>query len=489
VPCSLHVQSDPSLLEQVLRNLISNALKYTKRGKVLIGCRRRQGAISIEIWDTGIGMPNDELQAIFEEYHQLDNDARERNRGLGLGLTIVKRLVKLLDHRIHVRSRLGMGSVFALEVMVPVEGAALPSTAPEMAETLAAVSGQRQGGSILVVEDDPDVRELVEFLLTSEGHQVMSAVDGHEAIELVAEGKMDPTLVLADFNLPKGMNGLQLAARLREKLGHQVPVIILTGDISTATMLDIDRQHCVQLSKPVKLQQMMQAIQRQLAMPVEPVTIELAPRSAPTLNQNTDTIYVVDDDTNICDGFRAVLESAGHVVETFATSEAFLKAYQPGRGGCLLVDGYLPGLNGLQLLHRLRGSGDRLPAIMITGSSDVQMAVQTMKAGASDFIEKPVSAPELIASVRRALDQSHDLNKAIAWRADAAGHIANLTSRQRQIMDMVLAGHPSKNIAADLGISQRTVENHRAEIMKKTGSKSLPALARLALAASGSGPT
>lgn len=490
MPCSLCVQSDPSLLEQVLRNLISNALKYTKHGKVLIGCRRRRGAISIEIWDTGIGMPNDELQAIFEEYHQLDNDARERNRGLGLGLTIVKRLVKLLDHRIHVRSRLGMGSVFALEVMVPVEGVALPSTTPPgMAETLAAVSGQRRGGSILVVEDDPDVRELVELLLTSEGHQVMSAVDGHEAIELVAGGKMDPTLVLADFNLPKGMNGLQLAARLREKLGHQVPVIILTGDISIATMLDIDRQHCVQLSKPVKLQQMMQVIQRQLTMPAEPVTIELAPGSAPTLNRNTDTIYVVDDDTNICDGFRAVLESAGHVVETFATSEAFLKAYQPGRGGCLLVDGYLPGLNGLQLMHRLRGSGDRLPAIMITGNSDVQMAVQTMKAGASDFIEKPVSAPELIASVKRALDQSHDLNKAIAWRADAAGHIANLTSRQRHIMDMVLAGHPSKNIAADLGISQRTVENHRAEIMKKTGSKSLPALARLALAACGSGPT
>ncbi len=489
VPCSLHVHSDPTLLEQVLRNLISNALKYTKRGKVLIGCRRRHGAISIEIWDTGIGMPNDELQAIFEEYHQLDNDARERNRGLGLGLTIVKRLVQLLDHRIHVRSRLGMGSVFALEVMVPAERTALPATAPAMAEALEAASGQRHDGLILVVEDDPDVRELVELLLKSEGHQVMSAVDGHEAIELVAEGKIDPTLVLADFNLPKGMNGLQLAARLREKLGHQVPVVILTGDISTATMLDIDRQHCVQLSKPVKLQQMMQVIQRQLTMLAEPVTIELATRSAPTLSQNTDTIYVVDDDTNICDGFRAVLESAGHVVETFATSEAFLKAYQPGRGGCLLVDGYLPGLNGLQLLHRLRGSGDRLPAIMITGSSDVQMAVQTMKAGASDFIEKPVSGPELIASVKRALDQSHDLNKAIAWRADAAGHIANLTSRQRQIMDMVLAGHPSKNIAADLGISQRTVENHRAEIMKKTGSKSLPALARLALAASGSSST
>ena len=487
VPCSLHVHSDPRLLEQMLRNLISNALKYTRRGKVLVGCRRRHGATSIEIWDTGIGMPNDELQAIFEEYHQLDNEARERNRGLGLGLTIVKRLVKLLDHRIQVRSRLGKGSVFAIEVTVPAEGIKPLPASSWLGEAEAASAGERLGGAILVVEDEPDVRELIELLLTSEGHQVISAVDGHQAIELVAQGKIDPALVLADFNLPKGMNGLQVAAKLRESLGRAVSVIILTGDISTATMLDIDRQHCVQLNKPVNLKKMMQAIDRLLMPPAKPVAAELPPVGACLRNQNADTIYVVDDDTDICEGFRAVLEGAGHIVETFATSEAFLQAYRPGRGGCLLVDGYLPGLNGLQLLHRLRGSGDRLPAIMITGNSDVQMAVETMKAGASDFIEKPVGASELLAGVVRALEQSHDLNKAVAWRADAASRIANLTSRQRQIMDMVLAGHPSKNIAADLGISQRTVENHRAVIMTKTGSKSLPALARLALAASGTG--
>jgi two-component system, chemotaxis family, CheB/CheR fusion protein len=113
----------------------------------------------------------------------------------------------------------------------------------------------------------------------------------------------------------------------------------------------------------------------------------------------------------------------------------------------------------------------------------VPMAVQAMKAGATDFIEKPVSRIELLASVERALEQSHDATKLSAWREDAADHVAGLTTRQREIMELVLAGHPSKNIAADLGISQRTVENHRAAIMKKTGSKSLPALARLALAA------
>jgi two-component system CheB/CheR fusion protein len=119
---------------------------------------------------------------------------------------------------------------------------------------------------------------------------------------------------------------------------------------------------------------------------------------------------------------------------------------------------------------------------MITGNSDVRMAVQAMKAGASDFIEKPISRDELLASVERALEQSRDSGKLSAWRQDAASHVSELTPRQHQIMALVLAGHPSKNIAADLGISQRTVENHRATIMKKTGSKSVPALACLALA-------
>ena len=120
---------------------------------------------------------------------------------------------------------------------------------------------------------------------------------------------------------------------------------------------------------------------------------------------------------------------------------------------------------------------------MITGNSDVPMAVQAMKAGASDFIEKPVGRDELLASVERALEQSQDTTKLSAWRRDASERLGKLTPRQRQIMDMVLAGHPSKNIAADLSLSQRTVENHRASIMKKMGAKSLPALARLALAA------
>jgi two-component system CheB/CheR fusion protein len=195
----------------------------------------------------------------------------------------------------------------------------------------------------------------------------------------------------------------------------------------------------------------------------------------------------VDDDSQVCDSLGNVLERSGYSVEDYASCEAFLEAYHPGRPGCVLIDAYLPGMKGLDLLRRLMAEGDRLPAIMITGSSDVPLVVESMKAGASDFIEKPVGATELLASVERALEQARDSSKLFAWKTAAAERVSSLTPRQREIMAMVLAGHPNKNIAADLGISQRTVESHRALIMSKMGAKSLPALARLALAADGSG--
>jgi two-component system CheB/CheR fusion protein len=196
---------------------------------------------------------------------------------------------------------------------------------------------------------------------------------------------------------------------------------------------------------------------------------------------------VVDDDDQIRETVREVLEDDGRLVEDYATCEAFLAAYRPGREACLVIDAYLPGMNGLQLLQRLREAGHDLPAIMITGNSDVPMAVEAMKAGASDFIEKPITRDDLLDCVALALEHARDSSKLSARQEDAAQHVAGLTSRQRQIMDLVLAGHPSKNIAADLRISQRTVENHRASIMKKMGTRSLPALARLALAAAGNG--
>jgi two-component system CheB/CheR fusion protein len=485
VPCALSIRSDRRLLEQMIRNLISNALKYTHSGKVLVGCRCRQGNLHIEIWDTGIGIPESELKAIFEEYHQVDNAARQRSRGLGLGLSIVKSLGELLGHPISVRSLHGKGSVFSIEVPVTPSGA--PSGLGDRSRPTDDAPAQtaRRTEAILIIEDDPEVREHLKLFLNEEGYAISTAVDGPAALEAVERGMTRPDLVLADYNLPNGLNGVQVSQRLRQELDGQTPFIILTGDISTETLRDIALHDCVYLNKPVKLGELTGAIEKLLTKLPNPHVAPPRQAAAALSASGGARVIVVDDDDLIREAIRAVLEDDGRVVETYPSCEAFLEGFRSDRPACLLIDAYLPAMSGLELLEKLHIDGHSLPAIMITGKADVPMAVKAMKAGALDFIEKPIGREELITSIERALELSHDSGKLMEWRANAAAHLTGLTPRQQDVMERVLAGHPSKNIAADLGISQRTVENHRASIMKRTGSKSLPALARLAFLASG----
>ena len=421
MPCAQSIRSDPGLLEQMIRNLISNALKYTQRGRVLVGCRRRHGKLRIEIWDTGIGIPQSELRAIFEEYHQVDNPARQRSQGLGLGLSIVKSLGELLGHSIRVRSLHGKGSVFSIEV--PLTTGVVPSLPDHRARAADDASMQTapRTGAILIIEDDPEIREHLELFLDEEGYQTSAAVDGHDALELLARGTTRPDLVLADYNLPRGMNGVQVCQRLRQMLDRQIPVIILTGDISTETLRDIALHDCVHLNKPVKLNDLMRAINKLLAKPPDPHV--LPPRhSAETPSASgAAAIIVVDDDDEVREAIRAVLEDDGRVVDDYASCEAFLKAFDPGRSACLLIDAYLPGMSGLELLEKLHDEGHRLLAIMITGNADVPIAVQAMKAGALDFIEKPIGRDELIAAIDRALELSRDAGKLAKLREFGGG--------------------------------------------------------------------
>ena len=257
---------------------------------------------------------------------------------------------------------------------------------------------------------------------------------------------------------------------------------MLTGDITSDAAGLIATANCVRLTKPVDARRLTRVIQDLLD---EALSSES--RAAARLAMWSDAppvVFVVDDDRAVRAAIRSVLESEGCLVEDFATCEGFLESFDPARAGCLLVDASLAGMDGFGLLARLAGSGHALPAIMITGRGDVTMAVKAMKAGACDFIEKPVSRDDLLAGVAMALEQGRGSDKRHATRQEAVDKLAALTIRQREIMGLVLAGHPSKNIAADLGISQRTVENHRAMIMRRTGTKSVPALARLSFTAS-----
>ncbi len=488
-PCGIIVRSDPALLEQMIRNLLANAIKYTAKGKVLLGCRRRAGYVQIQVLDTGVGMAASELKLIFEEYHQIENEARERSQGLGLGLSIVKRLGDLLGHEVGVHSLPRRGSVFAIDVVRADVAAGPHSESLPRAPTPPALppSPVRLIAAILVVEDDPEVRELLRLVLEDEGHAVMTAVDGHAALAIVDQGKVRPDICLADFNLPGGMTGLELASRLRARLGASVPVVMLTGDISAETLREIGLENWIPLYKPVQSDILSQVIQGQLAeADVRGPLVAGAPPADLVRRSTTATVFLVDDDAAVREAIGLVLEAEGMHVRSYPDCESFLAAFRPGQPGCLLIDAYLPGgMTGLALLGRLREMGDPLPAIMITGEADVQIAVQAMKAGAADFIEKPITGPELLGSIEKVLEGWRDSSKLAAAQAGAAEQIGKLTGRQAEILAMVLAGHPSKNIAADLGISQRTVENHRAAIMRRTSTKSLPALARLAVAAAG----
>jgi two-component system CheB/CheR fusion protein len=479
VSSSVVVNTDRHRLEQMVRNLCSNALKYTRSGKILLGCRRRGSMLCIEIWDTGLGIAGEELGSIFDEYHQIVGPGRERSRGLGLGLSIVKRLGDLLGHKVRVKSQPGRGSVFSIEVPMAVDPAGGNEASANSAVDMPAEERHRTG-SILVVEDDPEVLNLLAMLVRDEGHATATASDGAAALALIDDGLFQPDLVLADLGLPNGLDGLAVAIQIRERLQRVIPVIILTGDISADSLREIARANCVQMHKPASPAELTQIIQRELAVeraPTAPSTTVLRTVSKDALP----VVFVVDDDPQLLASIRMMFEAEGREVKTFDRGEDFLAAVAPEQDGCLLVDSLLPGMSGLELVESMRSSGYAIPAIMITGNSDVATAIAAMKAGAIDFIEKPISRIDLLASVEHGLALSRSLRGQRTLHNSAARHIASLTSRQRQIMMMVLAGEPSKNIAADLGISQRTVENHRAAIMKKTGTRSLPALARLVL--------
>ncbi len=203
----------------------------------------------------------------------------------------------------------------------------------------------------------------------------------------------------------------------------------------------------------------------------------LAPnRSCNLLRDVPGTVYIVDDDAEVRGLLREVLEQSGYIVKCFASGADLLAEEPPGGRGCLLVDLIMPGMSGIELIQRLEAAANEAPVIVISGHADVSLAVEAMKAGARDFLEKPVRCDALLASIERALTVAQKSTGVADRRREAAVKIARLTRKQQQILNLVVAGHPSKNIAADLGISQRTVDNHRAAIMRKIGAKSIAGL-------------
>ena len=284
----------------------------------------------------------------------------------------------------------------------------------------------------MIVEDDAEVRETLKLLLDSRGYRTFAASDGAQALAIAAEHGVSLDLIVADYNLP-GPNGLEIAGKIEEASARKIPVIMLTGDISAATLLDIANKGHVHLYKPADAQTLIHHIGEMLAA-------NRRETAAPT-------VFIADDDREIREAMRDMLEMHGYRTEIFASGSAFWDAYSAGRRGCLLADARMPGIGGLELIERLNQMQAPLPVIMITAYGDIGIAVKAMKAGAFDFLQKPANPKELLDCIERALNYSpehpeHPEHSLI--RQTATAKVGSLTGRQRQILQLVLSRPPKQ---------------------------------------------
>jgi signal transduction histidine kinase len=244
VGCSAIVRTDPFLLERILRNLVSNAVRYTDRGRVVVGCRRGNG-LRIEVWDTGRGVPLKLQREIFREFVQLGNVERDRAKGLGLGLAIVDRLAKLLDCPVTLRSTPGAGSVF--QVSVPLaDRQRLPAPSSQDAPISATARGL-----ILVIDDDSVIQSAMRSLLTSWGHDVIAAGSDAEMQDRIATLSRRPDLIICDYRLRDGENGIIAIKRLQSRYNKRIPAVLITGDTASDRLREAQESGLILLHKPV----------------------------------------------------------------------------------------------------------------------------------------------------------------------------------------------------------------------------------------------
>jgi two-component system response regulator FixJ len=198
---------------------------------------------------------------------------------------------------------------------------------------------------------------------------------------------------------------------------------------------------------------------------------------------NEGMVHVIDDDEAMRESLSFLLKAAKISVSAYDSADAFLAQLKDIKGGCIVTDVRMPGMSGLDLLKRLRELNSPMPVIVITGHGDVPLAVEAMKYGASDFLEKPFDDDTLLGAVRKALSETAASQEDHALRTAVTQRMASLSARERQVLDGLLAGHPNKTIAYDLGISPRTIEIYRANVMTKMEAASLSELVRMALVA------
>lgn len=242
----LLLATDPTLVYRVLSNFVSNAIRYTESGGILVACRRRGAAAYMEVWDSGMGIAPEQHERVFEEFYQLNNPERDRKRGLGLGLATVKRIAMLLEHPLRLRSIPGKGSRFTIEVPLPD---------PNKVQTISATVEQKvpnllHGKLIVVIDDEASVRLGMQSLLESWGCKCITAVDGDEALKTM-NGRT-PDFIIADLRLRGDNSGIEAIGQLRARLGDAIPAVLISGDTATEQLRKVSAAGLTMMHKPLK---------------------------------------------------------------------------------------------------------------------------------------------------------------------------------------------------------------------------------------------
>ena len=236
--------TDSTLLFRVLSNLVANAIRYTDEGGVLVACRMRKRSVRIEVWDTGVGIPVDQHERVFEEFYQLNNPSRDRARGLGLGLATVRRIVQLLNHPLRLRSVTGKGTVFSIEIPLADARGAHAATVEQKVPNLIG------GKLIAVVDDEESVRLGMQSLLESWGCKCVTAMDSDEALTKLAQRR--PDFIIADLRLRTEENGIDVIRQLRKHLGDDIPAVLISGDTAPEQLRNVSAAGLTMMHKPLK---------------------------------------------------------------------------------------------------------------------------------------------------------------------------------------------------------------------------------------------
>lgn len=246
LPVSWIIKSDPHMVSRILNNLISNAIRYTnKGGKILVGCRKYGNNLRIEVHDTGIGIPGHLIDHIFAEYYQIDNPERDRNKGLGLGLSIVKGMCNLLDHKIEVHSVLNKGTGFLITVPLCNR---LPDQVSNRNQPF---NLKMKTGNIILIDDESDALDAMSSLLGNWGHNVIPFEAEKEAIKYLSKNGFKPDMIITDFRLREKRTGAQAIAAINEFLSKKIPAVIITGDTAKDRMIQARESGHILLHKPI----------------------------------------------------------------------------------------------------------------------------------------------------------------------------------------------------------------------------------------------